>query len=638
MQLTAAANLQGTLSLELLDPDKLTVLATGTASGPPGVGQIEQAGVPVKRGQAILVHVSGTAGTQGDYALESTNLDQFSTSETASLFSPAGAGPSSVAVGDLDGDGTPDLVVADALANTISVLLGNGDGTFQAPRQFAIGAFKSPNPIGIEFQLPTFRRKVVLADLRHDGKLDAIVTNYDSGDVSVLLGRGDGTFDPQRRFDATIHPFDVTVGDLTGNGIPDLVVCSSDASGKSTIAVLLGRGDGTFQPPRTFTVPTPGDLAYTTVKLADLNHDGKLDLVFSGRGASTLTVFLGNGDGTFQPGIDYPGTRLGTGLAIADIDGDGTLDLIVAGLDPSAAAVLLGKGDGTFTPLINPNTGVPGFLASQSPVAVAVADVGSVITQPDGSTTLGPPDGHPDLIVAASGGFLALAPQGPPGVFVLPGLLDGQGKFAGFGLPLLLAPAKAPQDVAVADLTGARVPDVVAVDRDGVLADFGKPPVIPPNNTPQTARNLGTVVHLVEPTLSIVPGHEDAYYKLTVPTEAVQGAGDEVIDFSGLFQYTEGAGLTMEVRDPAGNLLGSGERFRVQAQQGEQLLLHVFVGPAPGPPPAAEGKQRGRGLYPGHRRAAAGGLRRGPGAPARTGGPSRRADHQPGGHLPRRPA
>jgi hypothetical protein len=405
VQVTAAADLQGALSVALLDPDKQTVLATGSAAA--GPGQSTQASLSVQQGQAILVQVSADAATQGDFALETTNLDQFTTPDNASLLFPAGAGPSSVAVGDVNGDSIPDLIVADTLSNTVSVLLGNGDGTFQAPRQYAVGAFRTPNPLGSEFKLPAFRRKVVLADLNHDGKLDIVVTNYDSGDVSVLLNNGDGTFAPQRRFDATTAPYDVAVGHLTGNGIPDLVVVSADKSGMSTVAVLLGRGDGTFQPEQTFTVRAPGDLPFSSVALADLNGDGKLDLIFTGTAGSKVTVFLGNGDGTFQPGIDYPGTRLGTGVAVGDVNGDGNLDIITSGLDPGGLSVLLGNGDGTFTTL-------PGFLAGQNPVAVAIADVGSPVMQ-DGSTTLGPPDGHPDLIVAASGGASALAPQGPLG-------------------------------------------------------------------------------------------------------------------------------------------------------------------------------------------------------------------------------
>ncbi len=486
VQLTAAANLHGSLSLELLDPTTFTVLASGSGPGVLalgfGLGAVQQASVAVQQGQAILIGVSGTVGTHGGYTLTTTNLDQFTTPQNASLLFPAGAGPSTVAVGDLTGNGILDLVVADAASNTVSVLLGNGDGTFQAPRQYAVGAFQTPNLLGVEFKLPTFRRRVVLADLTGNGMLDIVVTNYNSGDVSVLLGRGDGTFEPQRRYDATSAPFDVAVGDLNGDGIPDLVVVSADTSGTSTVAVLLGRGDGSFLPERTFTVPTGGDQPLTTVGIADLNHDGTADLVFSGGGIGQLTVFLGNGDGTFQPGVNYPASRLGTGLAIADLNGDGNPDLITTGLDPGGLSVLMGYGDGTFTPLINPNTGLPGFLAGQNPVAVAVADIGS--PPANGSTVLGPPDDVPDLIVAASGGYGALLPLGPPGIFVLSGLTNAQGQFDGFGLPVALAPAERPLDVTVADLNGDGVPDVIAVDENGVRVIYGQQPVSPFDEPP----------------------------------------------------------------------------------------------------------------------------------------------------------
>ena len=473
-----------------------------------GPGAMQQAVLAVKKGDAILVQVSGDADTQGDYTLESSNLDQFTTSENASLVFPAGAGPSSVAVGDLNDDGTPDLVVADARSDTVSVLLGNGDGTFQAPRQFAIGAFRTPNPVGSQNSLANFRRKVVLGDFNHDGKTDIAVANYDSGDVSVLLGRGDGTFEPQRRFDATAAPFDLAAGDLNGDGVPDLVAIDSHAGTDSTVTVLLGRGDGTFRPQQTFPAQTGPGYPFSTVYLADLRRDGKTDLIVSGSNATKVTVFQGNGDGTFQPGVDYTAGRLGGGLAVADIDGDGTPDIITTSFVPMGVAVLLGKGDGTFTPLVNPNSNLPLFPVGQCPVAVTVADGGSQVTQPDGSVTLGPPDGHPDLIVASSGGFTASTAKGPMGIFLVPTLWDAQGNFAGLGVPQLLAPAKQPLDVTAADLTNDGVPDIIAVDQEGIRLVFGKRPHILPGDTPQTARELGTVVHVVEPTLTIVPGHE----------------------------------------------------------------------------------------------------------------------------------
>src|SRR5262249_27018126 len=155
-------------------------------------------------------------------------------------------------------------------------------------------------------------------------------------------------------------------------------------------------------------------------------------------------------------------------------------------------------------------------------------------------------------------------------------LVNQQGAFAGFGNPITLAAPDAPFDVKAADVNGDSFPDAVALNRDGVLVVFRRPPDIPPNDTLQTARDLGTVVHLLEPTLTLVPGHPDAFFKLTVPTEAVPGAGDEVLDFSGLFQALEGTGIALEVRDAGGNLLGFGERFRVRAPQGQVLTLHVF--------------------------------------------------------------
>ena len=195
------------------------------------------------QGQALLVHVFGTATTTGHYLLDMVNLDQYETPDNASLLFPAGAGPSEVALADLAGNGIIDAVVSSALSNTVSVLLGNGDGTFQAPRQYAVGSFIAGGPDSLA-GLPNFGRTVVIADLTSNGIPDIIVANHDSGDISVLLGRGDGTFEPQRRFDATSGPFSIAVGDLTGNGIEDIVVQDSIPGPTGHIAVLLGPGMG----------------------------------------------------------------------------------------------------------------------------------------------------------------------------------------------------------------------------------------------------------------------------------------------------------------------------------------------------------------------------------------------------------
>src|SRR5262249_12242270 len=151
-------------------------------------------------------------------------------------------------------------------------------------------------------------------------------------------------------------------------------------------------------------------------------------------------------------------------------------------------------------------------------------------------------------------------------------------------------PAKGPTGLDVGDLNGDGVTDAAVADQDGVRVVFNTPPVIVPNNTPKTARNLGTVVHVLLPTLTIVPGQEEPFFGLQVPTEQAKGAGDEVLDFSALFDHTEGAGLQMEVRDAAGHLLGSGSRFRVIAAQGTELFVHILG-------VTGAGGSRGAGAY-----------------------------------------
>jgi hypothetical protein len=272
------------------------------------------------------------------------------TTQTVTFQAPVtyavGYSPTYVAIGDLNGDGIPDLAVAN-YSGIISVLLGNGDGTFQA------ATFPSGN------QNSTC---VAISDLNGDGKPDLVVANSSGYNFSVFLGNGDGTFKaPTNYADANWSGSNfVAIGDLNGDGKPDLVVANSD--GYDNISVLLGNGDGTFQTRINYAV---GSVPYS-VALGDLNSDGKLDVVVTNIYSGTVSVLLGNGDGTFQAPTAYAVGSSPAFVAIGDLNGDGIPDLAVTNF--SSISVLLGNGNGTFQAPIT-------YAAGTNPFHVAIGDL-----------------------------------------------------------------------------------------------------------------------------------------------------------------------------------------------------------------------------------------------------------------------
>jgi hypothetical protein len=222
---------------------------------------------------------------------------------------PTGSSPTSIALGDLDGDGDLDTVAVCERENRVDVALNNGFGNLM-PR--------APLPISFNSD------HVELADADQDGRLDAIITPSGQRHVSVMLGDGAGSFGPQTRFDLGSSVSIVTLGDLNGDGRPDAIATNGDQA----VIVLLGRGDGGFGAPASYAAGEP----ITPLALRDVDGDAALDLVAgSFYGVSQrrgVVVMRGDGNGGFiSPAIRYASTSYTRGVGIGDLDGDGVLDL-----------------------------------------------------------------------------------------------------------------------------------------------------------------------------------------------------------------------------------------------------------------------------------------------------------------------
>lgn len=339
-------------------------------------------------------------------------------SRAATYFSPrvdydASLGPYTVAIGDLNNDAIPDLAVVYDFADSLSVYFGKGDGTFEdrknshlidGAHDLVIGNFNNdvwpdiavietsgrlaicigdgtgifPNPLYPSIG-PGSGGKIAAGQLNHDSNLDLVVTNYQvPGAFYVLLGNGDGTFQPYVEHATRNRPGGIVLGDFIENGFLDIAIaydycCPDD----NTATIFRGGGMGDFAPGMDMTVCT----GPTSIATGDINQDGRLDFVTACANDSA-SVRLGLGDGTF---VAAPSIQIGQGypaVTLADVTGDGTLDVAIAlrvFFPPDSVRVFPGVGNGNFDPMEKLETG-------SFPNGIAAGDLNG--------------DGHVDLVTA----------------------------------------------------------------------------------------------------------------------------------------------------------------------------------------------------------------------------------------------
>jgi len=423
-------------------------------------------------GEKVPVSLAGfSASLTGTSFTPGISGEQFPTANY-----PTGIGPAGIASADFNNDGVPDLVTANQTANTASILLGNGDGTFQT---------------NVDYPVSNLPVAVGTGDFNNDGNMDIAVVNSCGADptcksgvgtVSILLGKGDGTFGTKTDFPTGNFPTSIAVADYNDDGDLDLAVTNNKAN---TVSILLGNGDGTFktQVPY-FTAAGP-----ISVATADFNGDGFTDLAVADNTANTVSILLGNGDGTFQGHVEYLTGNGPTAVAIADFNLDGFLDLAVTNSTDNTVSILFGNGTGTF----GLQTAYP---TDTDPVAIIVGDVNV--------------DGLPDI---------ATANKTANDVSIL--LNAGEGIFT----PPLSVPVEfSPEAIVTADFANTGLPD-------SATANFGSNNVTVlldiTSSTPANANSTAT-----NP-LSAYPGgqYEDIGIKIKA-TPHLHAGGEVSLQFN----------------------------------------------------------------------------------------------------------
>ncbi|MDX6365948.1 MAG: hypothetical protein QOK30_1024, partial [Nocardioidaceae bacterium] len=382
------------------------------------------------------------AVANGDQATVSIRLGTGTGSFTGSTsaatdFSTGNGGPLAVVTGDFNSDGKLDLATANSGTNDISVLMGNGDGTFVTPAtHFSTGSNSNPNSLAI-------------GDFNEDGKLDLAVSLSDPGHVAVLLGTTPGSFGAPTTFTVSQAPTGVRVADFNGDGHDDIAVAGGSSTG--FVSVLLGTGSGSFAAPANLSVGAN----VRGIVVGDFNGDGSEDIAVTVASTATVAVFLATGGGSFGSPSSYAVAVNPSKITTADFDRDGHLDLAVSNQGSHNVSVLQGSAAGTFA-------GAAILNVLDGPLGLTTADF-------DG-------DGRQDIAVADSSASIASVLLNTTAVPTLTQLGSPNGSIGVSGFE--------PTDVAVApDVTGSpsnvylsSPQGIVVFDRDratGVLTRAG---------------------------------------------------------------------------------------------------------------------------------------------------------------------
>ncbi len=565
----------GSLATSSSSAQNLTVTgngsyATSTAIAAQGTpGNYSLTGTVTSSGRALTTgSVSFFDTTASNVVVGASVLDPLTASFAFTTY-PAVSAPSyRVATGDFNEDGKVDIATA---SGGITVALGHGDGSFTTPVGY--GAVSNT-------------RNLVVYDVNGDGHLDIVavgsnaVSNFQSY-VAVLLGNGDGTFQPAQTFYAGLDCEDIAVGDLNGDGYPDVITVNA---GDDQVGIFLGDGSGTFQ--ANSPIGVSGGLY--GVAVADLNGDGNLDIVVTtGVG---MSILLGTGNASFATAVPYAAGLIAKQAVIGDFNGDGTLDIATANYTDNDMTVMLGNGDGTFQAPVAYSTNITSSGYGSEPYSITAGDfngdgiqdiaVGTLFQQ--GALFLGKGDGT----FQSAGGLNAI---GPSYYAYNDGIVSGD--FDGDGLDDLAVSLSIDgiTGILMAQHTESATATGVSVSGPAtqqVEASY-------PGDTPHAAsvsvttplQPLPSTTVLSATPLSTTPGDPVTFFATVTPTPTGTGTAGTVSFYSGgtLLSTVNvaGANATYVTSSlPAGNsTLTAVYSGNVALASSASNALRIFVGP-----------------------------------------------------------